>query len=347
MGQWAHMLFRLLALLLACVSLSAQDGPYVQWHGTHAQVFSIEDGKLVTRTARAPFDLPLPGLPPIRLTGKPIAPDAAVFPAPEKILAVSDIHGHFDDLLTLLKAHGVVDQRLRWAFGKGHLVIAGDVMDRGDQVTQAFWFIRSLEIQAKRAGGRVHMLLGNHENMVAAGDLRYTNTLYTNAPSGMPGVVERYGPDSELGRWLRAKPALLKLGPFLFLHGGVSPELVARKYMLPSINATLRAHLGEQGGQGTDDASFLLGPQGPLWFRGLIPGEEGEVTDAQVDALLAYFHVRAIVVGHTTEGSIEALHGGRVYAIDAGLKEGRGEVWIWERGKTYRGLKDGQRLPLD
>ncbi|HXC17202.1 MAG TPA: metallophosphoesterase [Holophagaceae bacterium] len=341
------MFFRLLALLVACVSLGAQDGPYVQWQGDQARIFSIEDGKLVTRAARAPFDLPLPGMPPILLTGKTIPPDAAAFPAPGKILAVSDIHGHFDDLLTLLKAHGVIDDRLHWAFDKGHLVIAGDVMDRGDQVTQALWFIRGLEIGAKRAGGRVHMLLGNHENMVAAGDLRYTNPLYTDAPEGMPSVVERFGADAEFGRWLRSKPALLKLGPFLFLHGGVSPELAARKFTPAMINATLRTHFGERAGRGADDASFLLGSQGPLWFRGLIPGEDGEVTDAQVDELLAYFGVRTIVVGHTTEGSVEALHGGRVYAIDAGLKEGRGEVWIWERGKTYRGLKDGQRVPLD
>lgn len=341
------MLFRLLALLLVCAPSWAQDGPYVQWQGTHARIFSIEGGKLVARETRAPFDLPLPDVPPIRLTGKPIPPDAAVFPAPERILAVSDIHGHFDDLLALLKAHGVVDDKMRWAFGRGHLVIAGDVMDRGDEVTQALWFIRSLEIQAKRAGGCVHMLLGNHENMVAAGDLRYTKPLYTDAPEGMPSLMERYGPDGEFGRWLRAKPALLKLGPFLFLHGGVSPELAARKFTLATVNATLRAHFGEVGGADADDASFLLGPQGPLWFRGLIPGEKGEVTDAQVEELLAYFGVRAIVVGHTTEGSVEALHGAKVYAIDAGLKEGRGEVWIWERGKAYRGLKDGRRLPLD
>ncbi|HTL97471.1 MAG TPA: metallophosphoesterase [Holophagaceae bacterium] len=337
---------RLLAFLLACALLPAQDGPYVQWQGTRARIFSLEDGKLQTREARAPFNLEVPGMPPIRLTGKPLAPDAAVFPAPEKILAVSDIHGHFDDLLALLKAHRVVDGKSRWAFGRGHLVIAGDVVDRGDQVTQALWFIRGLESQAKRAGGRVHMLLGNHENMVAAGDLRYTNPLYTDPPEGMPGVVERFGPDAEFGRWLRAKPALLKLGPFLFLHGGVSPELAARTFTVASINATLRAHLGERPAAGSD-AAFLLGDQGPLWFRGLVPGEQGDVTDAEVDGLLRYFGVQAIVIGHTTEDSVEALHGGRVFAIDAGLKEGRGEAWIWEGRKTYRGLKDGQRVPLD
>jgi hypothetical protein len=341
------MLSRLLPLLLACASLPAQDGPYVQWRGSRAQVFSLEDGQLRTRAARAPFDLHVPVGPAIRLTGKPIPPDAAVFPAPKKILAVSDIHGHLDDALALLKAHGVVDGRLRWAFGRGHLVIAGDVMDRGDQVTQALWFIRGLEAQAKRAGGGVHMLLGNHEAMVASGDLRYTSALYANPPEGMPSLVERYGPDSELGRWLRAKPAAIRLGPFLFLHGGISPELVARGIPLATINATLRAHFGEQDRRADDDASFLLGPQGPLWFRGLIPGEDGEAADAQVDGLLAAFGVHTIVVGHTTRPTVESLRGGRVYAIDAGLKQGKGEVWIYENGKIYRGLKDGQRVPLD
>jgi hypothetical protein len=341
------MLIRLLALVLASVPLWAQDGPYVQWQGLRARIFSLEDGRVRTRETRAPFTLQVPVGPPLRLTGKPLAPDPAVFPAAAKIVAVSDIHGHLDDLLALLKAHGVVDARSRWSFGRGHLVIAGDVVDRGGQVTQALWFIRGLEDQAKRAGGRVHMLIGNHEAMVASGDLRYTNPLYMDAPDGMPSVVDRFGPESEFGRWLRAKPALLKLGPFLFLHGGVSPALVARHWTIDAINASLRAHLGERGNGGSEGAAFLLGPEGPLWFRGFFPGEQGEVTDAQVDELLSAFSVRAIVVGHTTQDSIEALHGGRVYAIDAGLKEGRGEVWIYEGGKAYRGLKDGRRLPLD
>lgn len=341
------MLMRFLALVLACFSLGAQDGPYVQWQGKLAQVFNLVDGKLQIREARAPFMLQVPDGPPIRLTGAAIPPDAAAFPTPTKIVAVSDIHGRFDDLLILLKAHGVVNAKLRWSFGRGHLVIAGDVMDRGAQVTQAYWFIRGLETQAKRAGGRVHMLIGNHEHMVVSGDLRYTNPLYTQAPEGMPSVVDRFGPESEFGRWLMAKPALLRLGPFLFLHGGISPELVARGITLASANATLRGHFNERRGQGDDEASFLLGPLGPLWYRGLFPGEKDEATDAQVETILAAFGVRAMVVGHTTQASVESLHGGRVFAIDAGLKEGRGEAWIYEDGHIFRGLKDGQRVPLD
>lgn len=342
------MRLRILVLSCLCVWLPAQDGPYVQWEGRRARVLTEEAGQLKAREEKAPFQLPLP--PPMEgrllMTGKPLPPDPAVFPAPSKILAVSDVHGHLDDLLALLRAHGAVDAAGRWTYGRGHLVIAGDALDRGDQVTQALWFIRKLEHEAARAGGRVHMLLGNHEAMVASGDLRYTSPRYVAAPIGLPTPQEALSPAGEFGRWLRTKPALLKLGPFLFTHGGVSPALVARGDSLATVNATLRAHFGERGG-GTDEASFLLGPEGPLWFRGYFAGEAGEVSDAQLDAILARFKVKAIVVGHTTEERVEALQGGRVYAIDAGLKEGRGEVWMWEKGKAYRGLKDGSRVALE
>jgi len=343
------MIRRLLASLLVCAALGAQeDGPYVQWQGRRARVYTLQDGQLQIREATAPVrvDLPLPMGGSIALAAKPLPPDKAIFPAAAKIVAVSDVHGHLDDFLALLKAQGVVDGKLRWAFGRGHLVIAGDVVDRGDQVAQALWFIRGLEPQASRAGGRVHMLLGNHESMVAGGDLRYTAPLYVDAPAGMPSVVDRFGPDSEFGRWLRAKPALIRIGPFLFVHGGLSPELAASGLSIDRINAGLRAHLGERAGVG-DDTALLLGPAGPLWFRGYFEGEEGALTDAQVDAVLGAFHAKAIVVGHTTLDQVEALHGARVYAIDAGLKLGRGEVWIWERGKAFRGLKDGTRVALE
>ncbi len=345
------MIRRVAALLFACAALSAQDGPYVQWdHGQpgKARVYAT-DGTVVTkRDRKAPFSLALPGLSaePLRLTGKPYAPDGDTFPMPPKITAVSDIHGNFNGLLTLLKAHGVVDDGLHWIYGRGHLVIAGDVVDRGLQVTEALWFIRALEDEARRHGGRVHLLLGNHEQMLLSGDWRYTQALYTAPPKGMPTLAARFGPEGEFGRWLRSKPAILKLGPFLFCHGGLSPALAARGEAIASTNAILRAHLADRSRDATGDAAFLLGSEGPLWYRGLLPDEDDPASDAEVDAILARYRAKALIIGHTTESEVESLHGGKVYAIDAGLKVGKGQVWIWEGGRAYRGLMDGKRVPL-
>ncbi|MBS1766644.1 MAG: metallophosphoesterase [Acidobacteria bacterium] len=343
------MFHRLAALFLLCAALSAQqDGPYVKWKGHDARIYSERAGRVEVRDTQAPLQIALPSplSGSLTLDGEPFPPDAAVFPPAAHIAAVSDVHGHLDDLLALLKAQGIVDGKLHWAFGRGHLVIAGDVVDRGDQVTQALWFIRELEGEALRAGGRVHLLLGNHEAMLMGGDLRYTAPLYVDAPAGMPSVVDLFGPDSEFGRWLRSKPALIRIGSILFVHGGLSPDLAARGFSLDRINTDLRTRLGSRGG-GSDAAGFLLGPEGPLWFRGYFESQEGALSDAQVEAVLSAFKAKAIVVGHTTVAQVESLHGGQVYAIDAGLKLGRGELWLWEKGKAWRGLKDGRKMELE
>ncbi len=68
---------------------------------------------------------------------------------------------------------------------------------------------------------------------------------------------------------------------------------------------------------------------------------------AEVDTLLRTYHARTLVVGHTIQDQITPLHEARVYAIDAGMGEGReGELWLQVRGKRYRGLPDGTRVSL-
>ena len=340
--------------LLAAAPLAAQerqDGPYVLWDGGTARIFEVRaQDQLGERRAKAPFTLDLPGMAAkgLRLAGKPYAPAADTFPDPGKILAISDIHGRFGAALSLLQAHRVVDADLRWTFGKGHLVIAGDIFDRGPQVTEALWFFRALEDEARKAGGAVHVILGNHEAMVLGGDLRYLHPKYSRAPAGLPPQPELFGPASELGRWLRSKPAMLKLGPFLFVHGGPSPDFVAKGLGLKATNTAVRGLLGRGPRDLQGDDAFLMGEEGPLWYRGLVPGASRRDAKAdEVDRMLAAYGVKAFVVSHTTLDRIRVLYGGKVYAIDAGLKDGRpGEAWIWEKGRVWRGTADGKREPL-
>ena len=336
---------------LQATASALSDGPYVLWEGRTARILELREGdQLGERRVQAPVPLDLPG--PfggrLNLSGRayPVAKDR--FPDPGRILAISDLHGRFDAALALLQAQKVVDGRLRWTFGKGHLVIVGDVFDRGPQVTECLWFLRALEEGAQKAGGAVHFVLGNHEAMVMAGDLRYLHPRYGRPPQGLPSLPELYGPASELGRWLRSRPVLLKLGPFLFVHGGISPALLQQGLDLQDINRLARTTLGRPTRDLEGPAAFLLGEDGPFWYRGLVPGATRRDADAgDLDQVLKTFGVKALVIGHTTLEAIAPLHGGRVYAIDAGFKEGRpGEAWIWEKGKAWRGTVEGRREPL-
>lgn len=353
-----------LLLLLALPPLGAQvpaavaveaalrDGPHVLWKGREAQVLRVVEGRLETSARSGAFDLalPVPAPGPLRLDPGPPEPAPAEFPLPERVLAVSDPHGRLDRLSTLLQAHGVMDAGGRWTWGRGHLVLVGDIFDRGPQVTEILWLLRSLEAQAQKSGGRVHVLLGNHEAMVLQGDLRYLDPKYRRLQAGpLPQPLPLlFGPDSELGRWLRARPALVRLGPLLFVHGGLSPELVRRGYGLAEVNRRVRQGLDDR--RGDPRTEFLMGGEGPLWYRGMIMAglRAGVLDTGSVAAVLKDLGAASVVVGHTPGTRIRTYHGGLVQAIDAGILDGLpGEAWIHEGGRTWRGLADGRREPLD
>ncbi len=87
----------------------------------------------------------------------------------EKIIAVGDIHGDYDNFVKILKKAELVDDMLKWSGGKTHLVQTGDVMDRGDNTREVFDLLMRLQKEAAEAGGKVHVLLGNHEEMNITG----------------------------------------------------------------------------------------------------------------------------------------------------------------------------------
>lgn len=343
---------RCLSLLFLALPLAAQvpspdgDGPHVLWEGREAQVLRLRGGKVETAPLPPSRELALEGLPSVKLDPAGIETPPSEHPLPPRLLALSDLHGNWAGTVELLRAQGVMDAQFRWTFGRGHLVIVGDVADRGAGVTELYWLIRSLEAQAAKAKGRVHLLLGNHETMLLRGDHRDVNPKYLQAWNGQPGgLIGLFDGRSELGRWLRSRNVAVRVGSFLFVHGGVSTELLAQGLGLPALNARFRQELEALG------RPFLLTAKGPVWYRGLIPGADpgrtADATTGEVDLALSAFGAKAMVVGHTTLPRVTAHHGGRVLGIDAGLKRGAsGEGLYLDRGKPFRALPDGRREPL-
>ena len=99
----------------------------------------------------------------------------------ERIVAVGDIHGAFDQFVAILRAAGLIDNRNRWSGKKAVLVQTGDILDRGPDSRKALDLLRKLEGDAQRAGGRVYALLGNHEFMRLVSDWRYVSQGETDA----------------------------------------------------------------------------------------------------------------------------------------------------------------------
>ena len=100
---------------------------------------------------------------------------ASAQPASQRIVAVGDLHGDNDAWLAIARAARVIDGKGRWAGGRTILVQVGDIVDRGPDSLKIIRHLMRLQREAPRRGGRVIVLVGNHEAMMMTGDLRYVH----------------------------------------------------------------------------------------------------------------------------------------------------------------------------
>lgn len=261
---------------------------------------------------------------------KPVAgeiPDA--FTGVQRVVAIGDVHGDFERFVQVLRLCKLVDEKNSWSGGKAHLVQTGDVVDRGPDSKKVMDLLMQLEEQARRAGGAVHALIGNHEYMTMAGDLRYVSsgelTAFGEAPRTTPvgAMPERpfpayqaaFAPTGKYGRWVLSHNAIVRVNDTLFMHGGLSPAFLRRK--IHDLNEAVRAEL-----RGERDARSGVGadPAGPLWYRGLAESMQEQVLSAFLDELQAAQGARRIVMGHTIqERGITLRADNRLALIDVGM----------------------------
>ena len=334
------------------------DGPYVLYNGNQVFVKYImnDHGKKLVKQDSLPLseksNLSLNVLTDeegktftVKLKSQ-IQNEKTEFSNISKQFIVSDIEGNFSAFRKLLQANNVIDANFNWVFGEGHLVLTGDFVDRGIQQNEVLWLIYSLEEKAKAAGGYVHFILGNHEIMNLNGDHRYLNTKYVEAATLlMENFVSLYGENAELGRWLRSKNVVEKVGDILFCHGGISAAVNQMDIPVSKINKLVRPFLADSTYPFKSvDVNILYSDFGPFWYRGYYAGTL-KASVMQVDSTLATYKVKHIATGHTVVAdTISVLFGGKVINTDVHHAKGNSEALLVDDGKFYRVTASGEKF---
>jgi hypothetical protein len=238
---------------------------------------------------------------------------------PVELLAVSDIEGNFYAMQAILQGNKVMDSMGNWTYGTNHIVINGDLIDRGNNVLPCLWLLYKLDAQAKAAGGHVHIILGNHELMNFKEDFRYVNRKYLRNKKVGELYKSLFCPTSVLAYWIRSKNTVEKIGPYLFVHAGISSPVLQEGFQINEINNIVRNNLGITKQRIIDSREkILLGDEGPLWYRGLFYYNEHEksMKEEEVSISAQNFGIEKIVVGHTLVAGFTNFYDDRVLAID-------------------------------
>jgi hypothetical protein len=339
------------------------DGPYVFYRGDSIVVksfdridgkiqqiiksYSISEKKKIILFCKIDNDFNLPFK--FRLN-KNILISKCSYPPVNKIVALSDYEGNFRGLYSMLLSSGVINKNYNWTFGKNHLVFDGDIFDRGWNVTAILWLLYKLDQEAEIHGGSVHVIIGNHESMNFWGDARYVVNKYKETAKELKlNLKQLYDENTEIGRWLRSKNIIEKVGDNLFVHGGISDTINKLGRSIEELNNLARTNFNlskDEKNKISGEVKLLFGNDGPLWYRGYF---EKNFDPKILDRTLNLFHVKNIIVGHTIVDDISQMYSGKLYPVDVDhTKENDSEMraMLIEKNKFYKITSKGIKRSL-
>lgn len=233
------------------------------------------------------------------------------------ILAISDIESGYKTFRDFLINSKVIDKNLNWTFGTGHLVLVGDFVDRGFSTTQVLWFIYKLEQAAKKQGGFVHFILGNHELKNMQGNYESSSPKYFHVSAILEKQQhELYNLNSVIGRWMASKNTIELINGNLFVHGGIHPRIVDYEVNLDKINSINRNSYFKPyypKKERTLEQFLTSTNTGISWYRGYF---KDNLTQEEVEIGLSKLNAHKVVVGHTLQSKVKRLYDGKVIGID-------------------------------
>ena len=309
-----------------------------------------------------------------------------MYPAQKKLVAIGDLHGDLIATLKVLKLAEVIPQNttinnianVQWTGGDTWVIQLGDQIDRcrpddwvqnclkdltdvyedeGNNMLIFKLFLR-LDDEAKKYGGRVLGLLGNHELMNVDKDFRYVSpkeflefvpekdrtSEYTK--DGYPlGYYHRTKAFERGGNIAKTysikKKSIITIGSYLFVHGGMSIDL-AKKYSIAEINQIVAKWLLKQSSEQEtkifDEIFRDDDDMSPFWCR-IFSEEEGEDENTlenfnklinninQKNKLLK--PIKGMVVAHTPQFMdnkyLNGIYDKRLWRIDVGMSRAFGK----------------------
>lgn len=271
-----------------------------------------------------------------------------VLPPVKRIIAMGDIHGDFNLAVNFFKLASLINNQMEWIAQPPDTIVVqvGDQIDScrpctnnncqsqkypgdfADDITVVNFF-KEMHTKAKKHGGAVYSLLGNHELMNSQGKFDYVsfenyhNFVYDSIDgkkyTGPNGRKKAFKPGGPLAKIFACeRQSVLIIGSTMFVHAGVLPVLTQKldhlnldnntklKYLNSIVRKWLLAKLSTKTDLENKDLLISNKENSPFWTRlyGTIPVNstlDSSTCFETVKKTLQVFKIGKIVVGHTPQ----------------------------------------------
>jgi hypothetical protein len=303
-----------------------------------------------------------------------------VVPAVNRIIAIGDVHGDMKLIIDSLEISNIIKRsnsdrdtisvklddktyNYEWIGKKTVVVQVGDqndscrsknsscnhvINDTADDI-KILNFYTNLNVLAKKDGGAVYSLIGNHEIMNVEGNFSYTSNTnkeifkdymdpYTGQKfsNALEARSHAFKPGNEYANFMGCtRQSVLIIGDFMFIHAGVEKEFLQNfrgRHNLQKLNKLVRSWLlntlskvdenNYQMNKLLDEATYS-----PFWTRIMgnlpphLPYKSNECQQYLAPVLNSY-KIKGLVIGHTPqETGINSTCSDKLFRVDVGASK--------------------------
>jgi Calcineurin-like phosphoesterase len=254
------------------------------------------------------------------------------------MVVIGDLHADLGAAQTAFQLAGAIDDKGEWIGGDLTIVQLGDLIGRSYEDREVLDFIFDIRELANTSGGNVYVVLGNHEVFGAQLRIDYVDEEAWQAFESIPNLNLADPRLADIPEYKRARsaalisggpysrrladfPAVLKIGEYVFAHGGVTPYWA--EYGIERINEEVRRWLlGETGqpapARGVDDGNL----DDNVMMSRHFSDDDSESNCDLLDESLSLLGAGKMFVAHTPQTpqyEISSACDGKVWRVDVGM----------------------------